>query len=84
MLTTTATLVVYVIGSLAALRTRPSLAAMLAIGASILFSLFAFYGAGREANLWGLVLLVAGLAIRWCCHRLTRSRAGSSPAAEAS
>lgn len=84
LLTTTATLVVYLIGAIAALRTRPSIAAGVVIGASIIFSLFAFYGAGLEANLWGLVLLVVGLAVRWCCHRLTRSRAGSSPAAAAS
>lgn len=84
LLTTTATLVVYLIGGIAALRRRNSAAGMVTIGASILFSLFAFYGAGMEANLWGLALLVAGLAIRWFCHRLTRSRAGSTLAAEAS
>jgi basic amino acid/polyamine antiporter, APA family len=73
LLTTTATLVVYVIGAVAALRTRPSTRAALVIAASILFSLFAFYGAGLEANLWGLVLIASGLAIRWLFHRLTRS-----------
>jgi APA family basic amino acid/polyamine antiporter len=83
MLTTTATLVVYVIGAVAALRTRPSAAGIAAVVASILFSLFAFYGAGLEANLWGLVLLAGGLAIRWTCHRLAHLRAGSSPPAEA-
>ena len=77
LLTTSATLVVYVIGAVAAFRTRPGAAAIVAIGASILFSLFAFYGAGLEANLWGLVLLIAGLGIRWCCHRLSSSRGGS-------
>jgi APA family basic amino acid/polyamine antiporter len=81
LLTTTATLVVYLIGALAALRRRNSAAATVAIGASILFSLFAFYGAGLEANLWGLALLIAGLVIRWFCHRVTRSPAGSIPAA---
>jgi APA family basic amino acid/polyamine antiporter len=80
LLTTTATLVVYVFGAVAALRTRPSRLAVLAIAASILFSLFAFYGAGLQANLWGLALLVAGLAIRWLCHRLMRSQGGSSRA----
>jgi APA family basic amino acid/polyamine antiporter len=78
LLTTTATLVVYLIGAIAALRRRPSVAAAVAIGASILFSLFAFYGAGLEANLWGLALLIAGLAIRLIMHWLN----GSSPAAE--
>lgn len=84
LLTTTATLVVYIIGSIAALRTQPSLAATLAIAASMLFSLFAFYGAGLEANLLGLVLLLAGLAVRWCCHRFSGSRDESSLAAAAS
>jgi APA family basic amino acid/polyamine antiporter len=77
LLTTTATLVVYVIGAVAALRTHPPVLAVVAIAVSILFSLFAFYGAGLEANLWGLVLLLIGLAIRWICH-LTYSRGGSN------
>ena len=80
LLTTTSTLVVYVVGAFAALRTRPSILATLAIAASILFSLFAFYGAGLEANLWGVALLAAGLALRWLMHW----RAGSNRAAEAS
>lgn len=84
LLTTTATLVVYVVGAVAALRTRPSPLAALAILASILFSLFAFYGAGLEANLWGLVLLIAGLAIRWLCHRLRNSPDATTLQAEAS
>lgn len=78
LLTTTATLVVYLIGGIAAWRRGPSTGAAVVIGASLLFSLFAFYGAGLEANLWGVGLLIAGLAIRWGCHRLTRSQAGSS------
>jgi len=84
MLTTTSTLVVYLFGALAALRTRPPPVAALAIGGSILFSLFAYYGAGLEADLWGLALLAAGLVIRWLCHHFRNSIAGSSPAAEAS
>ena len=84
LLTTTATLVVYLVGGIAALRRRPAAAAAAAIGASILFSLFAFYGAGLEANLWGLALLIAGLAMRWLCHRLTCSPADSSRLAAAS
>lgn len=81
LLATTSTLVLYVIGALAALRTNPPLAAKAVIAVSILFSLFAFYGAGAEANLWGLMLLAIGLAVRWLCHRVTPSRAGSTPAA---
>ena len=84
LLTTTATLIVYLFGALAALRRRPSAAAIVAIGASILFSLFAFYGAGLKASAWGIALVIGGLAIRWCCHRLRSSRDDSSPLAEAS
>jgi APA family basic amino acid/polyamine antiporter len=69
LLTTTATLVVYLVGGIAALHRRPSAAATAAIVAGILFALFAFYGAGVEASLWGLALLIAGLVIRWLCHR---------------
>jgi APA family basic amino acid/polyamine antiporter len=78
LLSTTATLLVYAIGSIAALRLSGSALATAAILVSFLFSLFAFYGAGLEANLWGVALLAAGLAIRWACHRLSDSRAGSS------
>jgi APA family basic amino acid/polyamine antiporter len=84
LLTTTSTLIVYVVGAVAALRTRPSMLAVLAIAASIIFSLFAFYGAGLQANLWGLALLAVGLAIRWLCHRLRRSQGGSTPLEAAS
>jgi amino acid transporter len=84
LLATTVTLVVYVLGAFTALRRRPSATATAAIGISILFSLFAFYGAGLSANLLGLGSLVVGLGIRWLCHRLTRSRGGSSRLAAAS
>lgn len=84
LLTTTATLIVYLVGAMAALRRPNSPAAKVAIGASILFSLFAFYGAGLKPSVWGIALVIAGLAIRWFCHRLSRSRSGSSLAAEAS
>ena len=38
---------------------------------------FALYGTGLEADLWSLVLLAIGVAIRWVC-RLSYSRAGSN------
>lgn len=81
LLVTTSTLVLYLIAALAAWRVDRSPLARIAIALSVIFAIFAFYGAGLEANLWGIVLLAAGLAIRWCCHRLIRSRAGSSLAA---
>jgi APA family basic amino acid/polyamine antiporter len=80
LLATTATLVVYGIGALAALRTGPSAYATIAIVASIMFSLFAFYGAGWEANLWGLVLMLIGLVVRWLCRLLRRPHAISADA----
>ena len=41
---------------------------------SVLFSIFAVYGAGLVADLWGLVLLLIGLAVRWGCrHRLAKA-----------
>ena len=83
LLSTNSTLVLYLIGSLAAWRRESSAAVKLVIILATGFSLFAFYGAGLEANLWGLVLLLTGLAIRWACHRLNGSRAGSSPQAAA-
>jgi len=48
-----------------------------------LFSVFALYGTGLEADLWSLVLLAIGVAIRWVC-RLSYSRGGSILPAEAS
>ncbi|MGH6783935.1 MAG: APC family permease, partial [Sphingomicrobium sp.] len=81
LLSTVAVLVVYLVGSLAALKLRPSPLAALVIILGCGFSLFAFYGSGLEANLWGLALLAIGLAIRSVMHRLN-SRA-TSPAAGA-
>lgn len=82
LLATTATLYVYFFGALAAWRRRPSVAAKLVIAVSILFSLFAFFGAGLEANLWGIALLGGGLAIRWLCHRFSGTPDSSPMAAE--
>ena len=79
LLSTVGALVIYLVGSLAALRLRPSPAAMLIILVGIGFSLFAFYGAGIEANLWGLTLVGGGFAIR----ALVRLASRSTPAPEA-
>jgi basic amino acid/polyamine antiporter, APA family len=78
LLTTSATLVVYTLGALAALRGRPSVLATAAIAVSLLFSLFAFYGAGLEIDLWGLVLIAIGLIVRGLMRRLNFP--GSNPA----
>jgi basic amino acid/polyamine antiporter, APA family len=80
LLSTVGALIIYLVGSIAALRQRPSGLAIAVILVGIAFSLFAFYGAGLEANLWGLVLVAAGFAIRWLIRSLN-SRA-PIPAAE--
>ena len=75
LLSTVAVLIVYLIGSLEALRLRPTPLVALPIIVGIGFALFAFYGSGLEANLWGLALLAIGLAIRTVMHRLNSSEA---------
>ena len=84
LLSTVAALVVYLIGSLAALRLKPTPLAVGVIVVGIAFSLFAFYGSGLEANLWGLALLAGGLVIRALMHRLNSTaaiRPADAPAA---
>lgn len=73
LLSTVGALVIYLVGSLAALRLRPPPMAMLVILTGIGFSLFAFYGAGLEANLWGLALIGGGFAIRALVRLARRS-----------
>lgn len=79
LLATSATLWLYFAGALAALKQRPPVVAVLVIIVGIIFTAFAFYGSGIEANLWSLALLAAGLAIRLVMRRFN-SR-GSIPAA---
>lgn len=66
-------LTVYLVGGLAAIRIGARGVAMVAISLGVAFSLFAFYGAGLEANLWGLVLMLGGLAVRWICRLRLRA-----------
>jgi len=68
----------YGVGALAAWKSNPAPGARIVCAVALLFVLFAAYGVGLEANLWGLVLLAAGLAVRAAMHRLN-SRAGSIP-----
>ena len=81
LLSTVSVLVLYFIGTLAAWRKSPSTANRVLIAVALIFSLFAFYGSGLEANLWGLVLIAVGLAVRAVMHRLN-ARVGSSPMEE--
>lgn len=85
LLTTSATLWLYLAGAIAALRMRPGKASVGAIIVGLLFIAFAFYGSGMEANLWGLVLMAVGLGIHLLMRRLNRSTpaAAGSPAAPA-
>jgi APA family basic amino acid/polyamine antiporter len=70
LLSTASVLVVYLAGSLSAWRLGASLWARLPIVGALLIILFAFYGAGAEANFWCLVLLVAGLIVQAAMHRI--------------
>jgi len=79
LLSTAAILFVYALGVLAAWKEDRSGLSRVVFGIALLFIVFAFYGAGAEADLWSLVLLACGLAIRF----ILRLIAGSSLAAEA-
>jgi APA family basic amino acid/polyamine antiporter len=70
LLSTAAVLVVYLAGALSAWRMSPAPGARAVLVLALLFILFAFYGTGAEASLWGLVLLVIGFAVRLVMHRL--------------
>jgi APA family basic amino acid/polyamine antiporter len=81
LLSTASVLVLYLVGSLAAWKrcgARHRGIIIVAIG----FSLFAFWGTGKEAVVWGGVLLVGGYGLRVIIHRLSGD-AGTSPAAAA-
>jgi APA family basic amino acid/polyamine antiporter len=75
LLATTASLVAYLVSSLAALalpargqmRGGGLLLATAALGAS--YSAWAIWGAGEEANLWGLALMASGLPIYFFTRR---------------
>jgi len=79
LLSTAAVLVVYTLGALAAWKETTALPSRAILGIALLFIVFAAYGAGLEADLWCLVLLAAGLAVRF----MIRLTSGSSRAAEA-
>lgn len=75
LLSTASVLVLYFVGSLAAW-TKARLQERLIIIVALAFSLFALWGAGAEADGWGLVLLAIGLVLRAVMRRLN-SRAPS-------
>lgn len=63
LVTTSATLVTYLAATLAAARLNRTTGARAVLGLALLFIAFAFYGAGREANLWCLALIALGVAV---------------------
>jgi APA family basic amino acid/polyamine antiporter len=79
LLATSASLVAYLVCSLAALKLQkekrlessaaPALIAILAVA----YSLWTIYGAGPEATGWGFVLLVAGVPVYWLMRRRQRA-----------
>jgi APA family basic amino acid/polyamine antiporter len=78
LVSTVSTLFLYVATAIAALKLRVG-SIFAALG--LAFAGFAFWGAGREASLWGIALLAAGLPIYWLMRRAS-SRAASPAAAE--
>ena len=60
-------------------KSNPALGSRFTIVIALLFVAFAAYGIGLEADLWCLVLVAAGLAIR-TAMRWLNSRGGALPA----
>jgi basic amino acid/polyamine antiporter, APA family len=83
LLSTAAVIVVYLAGVLAAWKASPEIGARCVLAAGVIFIAFAIYGTGLEADLWCLVLLAVGLAIRTVMRRLN-SRAAIRAAEVAS
>jgi APA family basic amino acid/polyamine antiporter len=57
-------LYLYLIGTAAALHNTKTSASRILVVIGVAFVLFAFYGAGLEANLWGLLLIAIALVVR--------------------
>jgi APA family basic amino acid/polyamine antiporter len=75
LLATVATLVLYLIAALSALRLMwtgqmPSGVMILITMVGVVYSIWTFYGAGRDANLWGLLLLMTAIPV-WFGMRLS-------------
>lgn len=64
LLSTAAILVVYALGALAAWKDNRLPASRAAYVVALLFIVFAFYGAGLEADLWCLALFAIGIGVR--------------------
>lgn len=82
LLSTAAVIVVYLAGVLAAWKATPAVGARVVLLVALLFIAFAIYGTGMEADLWCLVLLAAGLAIRFVMRWLNSPGGSSQPEVE--
>jgi len=87
LLSTAATLILYLACALAALRLqhrnrikRSGLLSLLAALAAV-YSIWTLFGAGREATMWGAALLAAGIPVYWLMRssRAAAARLGESP-----
>lgn len=81
LVSTSAVLVVYLAGILAAWRSSSSFGSRTIIIMALLFVAFAFYGSGAEADLWVLALMASGLVVM-VVMRAFNSKAGSNPMEE--
>lgn len=79
LLSTATVVVVYLTAALAAWKLSPTAGPRSVVAIAILFIAFATYGIGLEANLWCLVLLAVGLAIRAVMHRINLRDASPAP-----
>jgi APA family basic amino acid/polyamine antiporter len=82
LLSTAAVIIVYLVGALAAWRLQSARGPRLIIAVGILFVAFAIYGTGLEADLWYLVLLAIGFAVRAVVRRVS-ARPGRAAGAAA-
>lgn len=74
LLSTSAALVLYLAGALAAWRLVASTRAKAVLLGAFLFIAFALYGSGFDADAWCLVLLAIGLTLRAVLHRVNAAR----------
>lgn len=82
LVSTVSALVLYAAAAVAALKLRIAVAASIL---GLLFTAFAFWGAGLEASLWGLGLLLTGVPVYWLNRRsiLREEAAPAEPPAPA-
>ena len=77
LLTTVSSLFLYAVVALAALKQPLHGVARLVVAIAFVFALWTFYGAGAEAFLWGLALLIVGWPVRWLSRRFNSSTANA-------